>query len=77
MAPNESLVSSELRLFSESRAMIQFTLGTTADPCVLELQAGAIGGDTSTKPPLMVRRNELTVTLLMFLRAAQMGAAHV
>jgi hypothetical protein len=77
MAPNESLVSSELRPSSESRAMIQFTLGSTIDPDVLELQAGPIGGDTATKPPLMVRRAELTATLLMLLRAAQMGVAHV
>jgi hypothetical protein len=57
--------------------MIQFTLSYAGASDMLELRTSAAGSNTAAKPPLIVRPDDLTSTLLILLRASQMEAAHV
>ncbi|SAL09413.1 hypothetical protein AWB69_00032 [Caballeronia udeis] len=57
--------------------MIHFTLTATDDSEVLALRSCAPGGDADSKPPFLIRVADLTATLLILLRAAQMGVRNV
>lgn len=74
MDRSERLTPASCRPSFSSDGTIQFVLAATIDPDVLALRAGAVGGNTAAKPPLLVRRNELEATLMILLRAAQLEA---
>jgi hypothetical protein len=55
--------------------MIQFAVNVSAtDPNMIELRTSGVDGDTAAKPPLIIRRDQLQMTLLCLLRAAQAGS---
>jgi hypothetical protein len=57
--------------------MIQVILSSNADPEKVEIRSSSVGSDTASKPPFIVHRDQLQATLLMLMRAAQPGVAHV
>ncbi|WP_009982332.1 hypothetical protein [Burkholderia pseudomallei] len=54
--------------------MIAFTLNYSADPEMIELRTGSVDTNLAAKPPLIIRRDQLQMTLLCLLRAAQAGS---
>ncbi|CAG9247073.1 conserved hypothetical protein [Burkholderia cepacia] len=54
--------------------MIQFTLAYAADPEMIELRTGSLDTNLAAKPPLIIRRDQLQMTLLCLLRATQAGS---
>jgi hypothetical protein len=53
--------------------VIQFTLSYAADPEKIELRTGSVDTNLAEKPPLIIRRDQLQMTLLCLLHATQAG----